>query len=117
MLNFLAVLLTLIGATATAMMLVLLLAATPNSTSRQCRRMRGAMLLVAAAGLGAGAAAVLGVLHGRPGLAAMIGAAPVVIDLVVFVVLSAVEQRELARAARDHPWNACAPGAGRESHP
>ena len=76
-----AILSTLAGAGMTLMMLVLLLASTPNSTPMQLRQIEQWMLMVALIGAAAIAGALWAMITRRHGLAAGIGIAPVVLDI------------------------------------
>lgn len=109
MMTFLAIFTTLIGALATVLMLILLLAASCNIKPHEVRRMKCMLWLVLGVGLAAGAGAIVAIMQHRPGIAMIVGGATVAFHVVLLVVFNHIEQRELAAHAREHPWNTCRP--------
>lgn len=85
--SILAVLGALIGLCASGLMLILLLASSPNSSPQQWAQIRGWMIAVAAVALVGLAGAVWGLIVKRPWMAAGAGLAPAVFSVTAFVVI------------------------------
>jgi len=83
----LAILSTLTGMGATLLMLVLLLAGSPNSTPAQLSQIKWLMLSVAVVGLIGTVAAIWSMCVHRHGLGAAIGFAPALFVVILFVIL------------------------------
>ena len=102
----LAIFATLLGGTVGLLMLVLLLAGSPNSSPQQLMFIKLSMLATAVVCLVCAGAAIWLMIAKHPwwGLAA--GFSPVVFCIALITTWHFLEQARLTREAKDHPWSA-----------